>query len=109
MRYPTPTRAAEPRWCSSQEIRKLPAARWLGAATSCGSVFFAPSRSVRTGRGRPMRSILPESNRVVGESSRYRANLMLEEPLLIVRTQRLDVAECTLQVAGWARFSVSGY
>jgi hypothetical protein len=35
-----------------------------------------------------MRSIFPESTRVDGAASQYTANLMLEEPLLMVRTQR---------------------
>src|SRR5207249_6178836 len=51
------------------------------------SILAGPSLMVTTGSGKPMRSTLPESRRVAGDSTGKRANLMLEEPLLIVRTQ----------------------
>src|SRR5208283_1005522 len=72
---------------SSHEMRKSPASRRLAARMGCGLGFLPSSLRVKKGFGRPMRSSLPESRRVDGDSESKRANLMLEEPPLTVRTR----------------------
>src|SRR5450756_2959066 len=52
-------------------------------------MFRISSLKVKIVPGKPMRSTFPCSNRFSGPSSRYSANLMLDEPPLIVRMSGL--------------------